>query len=380
MVSASITALTRLLHEFRAQLKEETITDLVQTMDLFLTSNNREIVGSVLGFVKECIISLPTELLMPRLQSLIPNLITWSHEHKAHFKVKVKHIFERMIRRVGVEVVERYTPEEDRKLITNIRKTKERNKKKRSAAEAGAEGGQPDRRGRFESEYDEAVYGSGSEDESESDISDEEVLGRAAAKGQKAKQGSRQYIVEDEDEPLDLLDRRALAHVSSTKPSRARAAPETAQKKAKVDIDGKLVFNEESDDDFMNFNDQGLTNGREPGDGTLEGGINAYVNAIKGKDAPQEGQRGKLKFKNKGTSGGDDEMEIDEGDIVAAKKKLSAGARGGRGGKQKPMRRGLGAEKMHGPANGVRDGGVRKGRGRGGVGFKHGLQNRRGRR
>ena len=375
MVSASITALTRLLYEFRSKLKEETVTDLVQTMDLFLTSNNREIVRSVLGFVKVCIISLPTELMLPRLQTLIPNLIAWSHEHKAQFKAKVKHIFERMIRRFGVDVVERYTPEADQKLIANIRKTRDRRKRKKDAAGENEDSAAPERRrGKFESEYDEAIYGSESEEHSDSDISDDEVLGRAVAKGQKAKQNGRQYIVEDDDEPLDLLDRKSLANVSSTKPTKQRPVPEGAKKKAKTDLDGKLVFNEDSDDDVMDFDDQGMVNGQEPGDGSLEGGINAYVNALKGKDAPERGQRGKLKFKNKGR-GGNDEMEIDEEDAVAAKKKLNSAARG-RGGKQKPMRRGLGAEKMRGPIGGS-GGGIRKARG---GAFKHGLQRRGGKR
>ncbi|CAK4033566.1 Ribosomal RNA-processing 12 [Lecanosticta acicola] len=374
MISASITALTRLLYEFHGRLQESTVTDLVQTMDLFLTSNNREIVRSVLGFVKVCIISLPGKIVMPRLPTLIPNLIVWSHEHKQHFKAKVKHIFERMIRRFGVAVVERHTPESDRKLISNIRKTRERRKKKRDVD--GEEGGgvsQEQRRGKFESEYDEAVYGSGSE--SESDISDDEVLGRAASKGQKAKKGGNQYIVEDEDEPLDLLDRKALAHVSSTKPQRKRGASEDKRNKAKTDVDGKLVFNEDSDVEVMEFDDQGMVGGAEPGDGTLEGGIDAYVSAIKSKNAPERGQRGKLKFKNvRGND--DDEMDIDEDDIVAVKKKLDASKSPRGGGKQKPQRRSLGGEKSK---NGLPSGGARGvHKGRGGA-FKHGLQSRRGR-
>ena len=375
MISASITALTRLLYEFRSNLKEETVTDLVQTMDLFLTSNNREIVRSVLGFVKVCIISLPTELMLPRLETLVPNLIVWSHEHKAQFKAKVKHIFERMIRRFGVDVVERYTPQEDRKLIANIRKTRERRKKKSKDSDAdGKDNDVPEkRRGKFESEYDEAVYESDSDEDIESDISDDDVLARAVEKGQRAKQGGQQYIVEDDDEPLDLLDRKALAHVSSIKPAKARAMPGGAKKKVKTDLDGKLVFTEDPDDEVMDFDDRGMMNGQEPGDGSLEGGIDAYVNAIKGKDAPQRGQGGKLKFKNK-RGGERDDMEIDEGDVVSAKKQMNGMGRG-RDGKQKPMRRGLGAEKMRGP--GAAGGGIRKARG---GSFKHGLQRGRGRR
>ena len=403
MVSATITALTRLLFEFRAKFKKETVGDMVQTMDLFLTSNNREIVRSCLGFVKVCIISLPTDLMLPRLQSLIPNLIVWSHEHKAHFKAKVKHIFERMIRRFGVEVVEKHTPENDRKLISNIRKTRDRKKRSKTAGQEDGEdasAGAERRKGRFESEYDEAVYGSDdSDDQDGSDISDDEVLGRAAAKGQKAKQSGKQYIVEDEDEPLDLLDKRALAHVSSTKPNKDRGVPE--KKKAKTDIDGKLLINDDDDseegDEVMDFDERGMMNGQEPGDGSLEGGINAYIDAIKSKDAPRRGEKGKLKFKNnlrEKDQDGDDEdgMEIDEDMAKAVKRKMSEGSkspRGGRGGKNgAPMRRGLDGGKVAGeksPGGGGGGGRVRKfsagsaGGGRGGKGFRHGLQGKRGR-
>lgn len=392
MVSASITALTRLLYEFRSQLQESTVSDLVQTLDLFLTSNNREIVRSVLGFVKVCIISLPEKIISPRLETLIPNLVVWSHEHKAHFKAKVKHIFERMIRRFGVDLIQRYTPEADQKLITNIRKTRERRKKKRDVGDEGEEEGAAEpadrHKGRFESEYDEAVYGSGSEDSdnaSGSDISDDEVLGRAAQRGQKVrqqKQGGQQYIVEDEDEPLDLLDKRALAHVSSTKPVSKRSVLEGQTKRnAKTDLDGKLVFNDaaggDSDDDgdeLMAFDDAGMQNGREPGDGSLEGGINAYVDAIKSKDAARRGQKGRLKFSNATAKGGDrgrdededdgDAMEVDGRELGAAiKKRMGAkgsprgrggdaarGKAGGRGvgGSGGPMRRGLGMDKVRG--------------------------------
>ncbi|KAI7370382.1 NUC173-domain-containing protein [Hortaea werneckii] len=388
MISASITALTRMLYEFRGRLREEVVKDLVQTMDLFLTSNNREIVRSVLGFVKVCVVSLPNEIMVPRLETLVPNLVVWSHEHKAHFKAKVKHIFERMIRRFGVERIEACTPESDRKLIVNIRKTRDRRKKKKDAGDDDGEEAAPGaerRKSKFESEYDEAMYGSESEegDESDEDVSDEEVLGRAAEKGRKAKQSGKQYIVEDEDEPLDLLDKRAFGNVSSTKPAarRSSVAEGGAQKKAKMDLDGKLVFDEESDEDdeLMDFDDQGMVNGREPGDGSLEGGINAYVNALKGEGAGRKGQKGKLKFKQKDIGGDDgDEMEIDQGELSDARKKAAKSSpKGNGGGKGKPVRKGLHAEKAKGQQRGGGGGGVRKPNGRP---FKHGLQAKRGRK
>jgi len=325
MVSASITALTRILYHFRGALKPETLTDLVQTMDLFLTSNNREIVRSVLGFVKVCVISLPTELMLPRLASLIPNLMEWSHEHKAHFKAKVKHILERMIRRYGVDAVNKHCPEADRKLITNIRKTKDRNKRHKEAAKStgavdgdkrGEESSAAKRKGRFESEYDEAVYGS--DDSSDgSDVSDNEVIG-------KSKKGSRErgktYIVEDHDEPLDLLDKRALANISSTRPLKQRLP---GKSKAKVNLDGKLLLGEESDHDAMIID--------TPADGKAwddEGGVGAYVNAIKGRDAVQRGRGGRLKFSNKRGKDEDEEMDVDEEELKAVKKQMGGSSRG----------------------------------------------------
>ncbi len=357
MVSASITALTRILYHFRENLNKEVMSDLVQTMDLFLTSNNREIVRSVLGFVKVCVISLPIGLMQPRLETLIPNLMVWSHEHKAHFKAKVKHIVERMMRRFGVEVVSRYCPEEDRKLISNIRKTKERNKRQKEARKA--EGGDSDdekaqHKGRFESEYDNALHESDSESDG-SDVSDNEMLGKSTKKRRQEsrEKGSKSYIVEDEDEPLDLLDRRALANISSTKPV---SKPKAGKRQAvKTDLDGKLVFNE--DDEMV------IDTGAEEKE---EGGIDAYVHAMKGRDAVKTGRGGRLKFSNRRDQEEPEDMEVDEEDAREISKAVSGGrgrgggGRGGRGGK--PERRGLDGKRAGGVQKSGR-GGERGGRG-----------------
>ncbi|KAI1418236.1 pre-rRNA processing protein Rrp12 [Hypoxylon sp. FL1857] len=359
MISASITALTRILYEFRETINQEVLSDLVQTMDLFLTSNNREIVKSVLGFVKVCVISLPTELMLPRLPTMIPNLMVWAHEHKGHFRAKVKHILERMVRRFGFDAVNRNCPEADRKLLTNIRKIKERSKRKKEAAkEAGDEEDNQQngkRRGRFESEYDEALYSS---DESDaSDDSDAEVLGRS----RKAQKGGSTYIIEDEDEPLDLLDRKALASISSTKPGKLRKAGKT---KAKTDLDGKLILGEDDRDDDAMVIDTPAGNGEESG-------VGAYVAALKSKDVGRRGRGGRLKFSNRRGKDDDEdeEMDVDEKDVSTIKSQINRGGRGGasprgyrggrgggaRGGRSgrggiSAGRRGLGEGKRHGPA------------------------------
>jgi ribosomal RNA-processing protein 12 len=96
----------------------------------------------------------------------------------------------------------------------------------------------------------------------------------------------------------------------------------------------------------------------------LEAGINAYVQAIKGRDTAKRGQRGKIKFsnrKNQEDDGDADEMEVDEGDVAQAVKQKFQQLKGrdrprGSGGGIKAVkmqRKGLGAGK-------TRDGRVSK--------------------
>lgn len=377
MISASVTAISRLLYEFRSSLSEQTLSDLVQTMDLFLTSNNREIVKSCLGFVKVSVISLPVELMMPRLATLVPNLVTWSKEHKGHFKSKVRHILERMVRRFGFDAVNNACPDSDKKLLANIRKTKERAKRKKDAAknahdEDASDDEEEDGKRQYENEYDRALYSSESE---ESEGEDDQGDARPKKKAQK---GGKTYIVEDDDEPLDLLDKKALASISSTKPVKLRKPQRT---KAKMDLDGKLILGKDDDED------EGAMEVDQP----ENSGVGAYVAAIKGRDAARRGRGGKLKFSNKRSKDGDDGDEMDDDDAVAVKNSISPGRgdRGGRGrGRGGPMRgsggrggrgggggsfggprsgkggiaagrRGLGSEKRHGPSGGA---GIGKGR------------------
>lgn len=331
MISATITALSRVMYEFWAQTSEEILVEMVQTIDLFLTSNNREIVKSCLGFAKICVVTLPVNLMLPRLNTLIPNLMVWSHEHKGHFKAKVKHILERMIRRFGYDTVARLMPEEDQKLITNIRKTKERAKRKKVAAKlASGEGGSGEDEtvgdAKFDNAYDEALYSSsGSEDEDNIKLKKE--------KGRKKGGISETYIVEEEDEPLDLLGRQALASISSTKPM--MKAKQRQKIKAKTDLDGKLILGDEILHQKQGPPETVMTTGSAmeinsapsvPPTGE-ESGVGAYVAALKNGNIARRTKAGKLKFataaKNN-KNGDEDEMDVDI-DIKTTKQMPTSG-------------------------------------------------------
>jgi len=342
MVSASITALTRIMWQFKDDVDRNMLSELVATLDLFLTSKNREIVRSVLGFIKVCVISLPKEMMEPRFQTLIPNLMVWSHEHKAHFKAKVKHIIERLVRRFGFEIVDKYTPNEDKKLIANIRKTRERRKRKKDEAKAAANDNDSDNdvaekphgKYRFENGFDDALYGSESESEAENDT---EMAG-AAPKNRRGAKKSQKFIVEGEDDPLDLLDRKSLAHISTTRPQKAGVLKKK-QTKAKYNQDGKLILGD-SDDERSAPAAAAVDNDDLDMSGA---GVDAYVEAVSGKNAYTRGQKGKVKFSNKRAREGDQEMELDDDDAggraaFEEKKPRKSSGRGGRdGGFKKQM-------------------------------------------
>lgn len=294
MISACITAISCLVFEFKDSLATETLLEIASTVELFLTHNSREIAKSAIGFVKVEVLCLPEDMVRSNLNELLAKLMKWSHEHKGHFKSKVKHILERLIRKFGIEAVEEAIPEEDKKLIANIRKTRNRLKKKQEEAAAAGAGTSADatqpstgEERKFVSAYEQALYDSDS-DEEDVEIYDEDKLRSKAS----------QFILETGDEPLNLLDRNALAHISSSKPkkfTKADLSSKTADFKTK---NGKLVFSEGASNDEDPLANKGS-------------GIDAYLDAVK--QAPVRGQRNKLKFKKQKND--EEDWSDDEGDV-----------------------------------------------------------------
>ncbi|KAK9434055.1 NUC173 domain-containing protein [Lipomyces doorenjongii] len=311
MISATITALSRLLYQYKNILEVNIVSELIATIDLFLTSKNREIVKAALGFVKVMVTTLPKDLVEPRLETLVPNLLEWSHEHHARFKLKVKHLIERLLRRFGIEAIERVFPEHDKKLLTNIRKSKERARRKKETAEA--EGGDNDedrgaRKKKYSSEFEEAIYGSSSEDDDEYVESDNE------ATKDKRKQGNgsdkqETYIIHSKfEDPLDLLDKKALARISSTKPT-APVNMKSRQSKIKTTASGKMLVDDEEAGKKATDPDSEMLE-QLAAQAAEANPINAYVDAVK--NGPVRGQRNKLKFKNKRRRDEDSDEDMKE--------------------------------------------------------------------
>lgn len=265
MISAAITAISCILYEFKDDIPQETIMEIVSTVELFLTHNSREIAKAAIGFVKVEILALSPDFIKSNLPELLAKLMKWSHVHKSHFKSKVKHIIERLIRKFGVELIEQAIPVEDRKLVANIKKSRSRAKRKEE--EALQNGNTSTTEKRFVSAFEEAVYDSDSDDEDSKPVVNES-----------SNKQPEKFILNSGDDPLDLLDRQTLAHISSSKPKKFGKKDVRSHEFATKN--GKFVFNESQEATALNG---------------AESGIDAYLDAVK--QAPVRGQKNKLKFK-----------------------------------------------------------------------------------
>ncbi|GAA6023468.1 hypothetical protein JCM11491_000587 [Sporobolomyces phaffii] len=331
MIAATVGALGRLVWEFHATLDNAYLAELVDTLVVFVTSPNREIVKAAIGFIKVSIVALPDECVTPSLPALVPALVNWSHEHSNHFKVNIRHLFERMIRKYGYDAVERYVPEDDKKLVSSIRKRQARSKKKKLAQmqlddhdDDQEEDAAPKPQTAARSAYDEVLYGSDS-DVSVADADNDPaftaptgVKNRKAVARKHKKEVEGAYIQEDEDEVLDLLDDRMMSRISAARPAPASKAPRKAlDSHFKTDAaSGRLEFNE-SDDDGDDDDDRrrGKGGGRSMDADDVDSGMGAYLEAMRGEDGHTRDSKGRIKFNKAGKRARfDDAADKDDND------------------------------------------------------------------
>ncbi|KAH7108388.1 NUC173-domain-containing protein [Auriculariales sp. MPI-PUGE-AT-0066] len=282
MISASVTAISRLVFEFKDDISDNMLSEILTTLTVLLSSANREIVKSTLGFIKLAIHSLSHELVQGALPQLVPALLSWSHDHKNHFKAKVRHIFERMLRRFNYEEIIAHVDKDDgKKVLQNIKKRKDRAKRKKAAAEqAGdAEGSNDDAQPvkRTGDAFEDVLYGS----ESELEDSDDDAAAPVKPKSKRASGGYQ--LRDDPDDPMDLLDGATNALTISSK--KRQRQPGKDAKYFKTNDSGKMVI------------DQGEEDADDAADDVAG---TAYRELQKSADGFTRNSRGQLKF-NKDT-------------------------------------------------------------------------------
>jgi ribosomal RNA-processing protein 12 len=335
MVSATIMAMARLVYEFHPRLPLQTLKELVSTLEVFLASPNREIVKSTLGFVKVVVVSLPTTAMDDNLADIVRGLLSDENHHRQHFKAKIRHIFERLLRRFGYEKIESMTDEENRKLLVNIRKRKERAKKKKaSQVDAINEEGEEDMVGIGAGQraaksvgadaFEEAIYGSesdlsDSDDDGDADHEMTGYRGRSQVRGagqpvggqRKEKRRGRdaegqEYILKDDDAPMDLLDRSIAAggRIIAGNASNKSGKRQPGQEARKFELDeatGRMVIDDDAE----------VKTGDGPVD--VDGAGRAYIDRERGTHGITSNNGVvRINKNNKRNRAADDELELEQ--------------------------------------------------------------------
>lgn len=259
MISAAVKGLARLTYEFSDLIN--VAYSLLPSSFLLLQRKNREIIKANLGLIKVLVAKSKADGLQTHLRMMIEGLLKWQNDTKNHFKAKVKLLLEMLVQKCGFDAVKAVMPEEHMKLLTNIRKLKER-KERKAKSEDDAESLHTKTSISRQSRWNHTRIFSdfGDEDVDDSDAENvraETMSGRRsrvslpvsrASLRSKRKIQATNRLTEDlldqnDDDPLDLLDRqRTRAALQSS--VRLKRKPEFHDE-FEVDPEGRLIVRED---------------------------------------------------------------------------------------------------------------------------------------
>ncbi|XP_041004716.1 RRP12-like protein [Juglans microcarpa x Juglans regia] len=256
MVSAAVKGLARLAYEFSDLVS--TACGLLPSTFLLLRRKNKEIIKANLGLLKVLVTKSQPEGLQMHLGSMVEGLFKWQDNTKNHFKAKVKHLLEILVKKCGLEAVKAVMPEEHMKLLTNIRKInerKERNLRAKSEARSQLSKATTSRLSRWNHTKIFSDFGDDETEESDAEhmeamtISGQQHKGSSQLKS-KASLRSRsraamnlpEHLFDQfEDEPLDLLDRRkTISALRSSKHVKRKLDSDEPE----LDSEGRLIIHE----------------------------------------------------------------------------------------------------------------------------------------
>ncbi|GAB4822579.1 hypothetical protein N2152v2_009625 [Parachlorella kessleri] len=261
MVSASVMALARLLFEFAPTLAG-LVPELLPAVVMLLRSKAREVIKSVLGFVKVVVMRLPVDSLMPFIPQIMEGILLWCEDSKNKFRLKVRVILERLARRCGFEALEPHIPEAHRKLLTHIRK--QTGRKERRKSEAGSQmdweeaeetrsrtsrGAQTQAKTARTGDWDEGVF-SDEEGEDAGTVASGKTAKTAGRQSAAPSRGGRRQPAgrlpaSQSAEPVDLLDMDVSRKLARVAAGRAPASSREGGDDFERDGAGRMVIKEE---------------------------------------------------------------------------------------------------------------------------------------
>ena len=134
MRSAVVMALSRIVFEkaWDSEQLQSLLPNLLQTVLVLIDEGSREVVKSIVGFIRICVSAIPPEKLEPLLPELLGAMLK-SNETKSRFRAKIKIILKKLVKHFGYEALMPHVPENETRLLTHMRKLDEREKRRRRA-------------------------------------------------------------------------------------------------------------------------------------------------------------------------------------------------------------------------------------------------------
>jgi len=134
MRSAAVMAMSRLVFEFAREdmAFQSMIPSMLQTVLVLFDESSREVVKSVIGFVRVSVAAMTEEQLEPLLPEVIGGLFKY-HKTKERFRAKIKIILKKLVRIYGYEKLMPFVPDSDVRLLTHMRKLSERAARRKEA-------------------------------------------------------------------------------------------------------------------------------------------------------------------------------------------------------------------------------------------------------
>lgn len=253
MISAAVKGLARLAYEFSDLVSA--VYNVLPSAFLLLQRKNNEIAKANLGLLKVLVAKSQAEGLQMHLKGIVEGLLKWQDSTKNLFKAKIKVLLEMLVKKCGLDAVKAVMPEEHMKLLTNIRKIRERKERRVAANSEESKSHQSKATTSRLSRWNHTKIFSDFGDE-ETDSNPETVSGRrskasalltseASSLRSKRTRKAVKSLPEDlfdqfEDEPLDLLDRQKTR--SSLQSSEHLKRKADLDDEPEIDSEGRLVI------------------------------------------------------------------------------------------------------------------------------------------
>ena len=135
MRSAVVMALSRLVFEQGWENDEfhALLPSLLKTVLVLINEGSREVIKSVVGFIRICVAAIPADQLEPLVPELLGSMLKSQHA-KSRFRAKIKIILKKMVKMYGYVALMPHVPASETRLLSHIRKLDEREQRKKLAS------------------------------------------------------------------------------------------------------------------------------------------------------------------------------------------------------------------------------------------------------